>query len=144
MCLRVLIVPCLGLLLWSCAPAATVPPPAASSWLPVTQPDLLGTWELTHVNAQPVPRTISLSFRAEGTVEGTVACGNRFQGAYRVLPQHILDIGGSRTERGCDGLPLLTAAEKSLLLSPSSAYLSPNRRHLYMRGLQSVQFTRAD
>lgn len=142
--MRVLTVPWLGLLLCSCAPAATAPAPAASTWLAVSQPDLLGTWELTHVNAQPVPRTISLRFRADGTVEGTVACGNRFQGAYRVLPQHILDIGGSWTERGCDELPLLTAAEKSLLLSPSSAYLSPNRRHLYVRGLQSLQFTRAD
>ena len=63
-------------------------------------------------------------------------------GGYRLSGQRILFIQGYVSERGCDELPLITAAQKSLL-SPSSAYLSPDRRHLYMPGLQTLQFMRA-
>ena len=131
-------------LAFGCAQAPKGPAPAAQpSWVPVTPQDLLGSWKLRRVDSQTMRGEFTLTFRADGRVSGTLNCGNQLMGGYHRLAPHILRIGGSVTERGCDVPPLLAAAEKSLL-SPSSAYLSPDRRNLFLAGLRTLQFTRAD
>ena len=101
-------------------------------WAPLTQQALLGSWVLAEVSNQPVPRGISLSFSSDGVIQGRLTCGNELDGRYRVLP-HSIQFGGRITERGCDPLALHEAAEKTLF-RPFSAYLSPDLRHLYIRG----------
>lgn len=125
-----------------CAPAAPPESPvAAATWAPLTQQALLGSWELTDVSSQPVPRGISLSFSSNGLVRGSLTCGNELFGNYRVLPHRIGFFMTRVTQRGCDPLRLHEAAEKTLL-RPFSSYLSPDLRHLYVRGQETLLFSR--
>jgi heat shock protein HslJ len=126
-----------------CAPVviepAVVTPP---SWAPLTKQALLGSWELTRVSSQPVPRGMSLTFSADGGVRGRMTCGNLLRASYQVFPHRIAFAPITITERGCDSPALLNAAEKTLRL-PSSAYLSPDGQRLYIRAQETLEFTRA-
>lgn len=131
----------LSALTLGCSPAA--PPPstiAAPTWVPLTQQALLGSWMLAEVNDQPVPRGISLRFSSDGVIQGSLTCGNELEGRYRVLP-HSIKFGGRVTERGCDPLALHETAEKTIF-RPFTAYLSPDLRHLYFRGGDTLLFKR--
>ncbi len=125
----------------ACSPAA---PPAsaiaAPTWVPLTQQALLGFWVLAEVSGQPVPPGISLSFSPNGAIEGGLTCGNELDGRYWVHP-HSIQFGGRTTERGCDPLALHAAAEKTLFRR-FVAHLSPDLRHLYIRGEETLLFKR--
>ncbi len=130
-------------LTFGCAPVSPAKLPVAqATWVPLNEQALLGSWDLTQVNSQPVPRGIGLSFSSDGIVRGSLTCGNTLFGNYQVF-SHRIGFSMTRvTERGCDALALHEAAEKPML-GPFSAYLSPDHRHLYVRGQEALAFTRA-
>ena len=124
-----------------CSP---VTPPAltnvASTWAPLTQQALLRCWVLAEVNGQAVPEGISFNFGSDGGIQGSLTCGNEFQGSYRVL-SHTIRLGGRTTERGCDPLALHEAAVTTMF-RPFNAYLSSDLQGLHIRGQETLLFNR--
>ncbi len=118
----------------ACTPLRQAPPPVAKPrWAPLTQEALVGSWELTHVGSDLVPRNIGLRFSAYGSLHGGLTCGNLLRGAYQVRPNRIAFLHANTTERGCDSHALLDHAEK-VLLGHASAYFSADREKLYWQG----------
>lgn len=138
-------------LMFVCATAAAVgacmstPPPHA---VQVTQERLLGQWSLVRVGSQPVSRAMTLNFRNDGIMMGSLRC-NSMSGRYEVRPPAIVfpdDV--IITTAGCSeswpsNRSATNIAERILFSRPlATSALSADMQKLYVRGDSTLQFQR--
>ncbi len=103
---------------------------------------LIGDWKLTRVGSQRVSKGLTLSFRHNGVVTGTVKC-NTLGGRYETDGLHIGFINAVVTTGGCLGWPdAADRAERTLFGSSTRAFLSADRHSLFFVGSERLTFTR--
>lgn len=124
-------------LMAGCASVAPIPT------TPLSQGKLVGDWKLTDVGSQGVSRGLTISFRQDGTVTGTVKC-NTLGGRYVAQPQTVRLLDVVITTGGCgSGWPVIIERAEQALFAPSTtAFLSSDGRHLYINGSQRLRFER--
>jgi len=115
----------------------------------ITQARLLGEWTLTRVGSRPVSRAMTLGFRNDGVMIGTLLC-NSMSGRYQLRPPSILFPDPVIiTAAGCSkdwltNRALADVAERVLLRDPPPAsFLSADGNRLYVKGEETLQFIRA-
>ena len=113
----------------------------------IDQASLLGNWELTRVDNQPIANAISLGFQPDGQVRGAIAC-NGFLTDYAVTGTRI-EIGDAIiTAAGChprfDADPKLKEKAEAVLFAEPPAGLTQDGNFLVMRGDSVLVFERVD
>ncbi|MCA1661340.1 MAG: META domain-containing protein [Novosphingobium sp.] len=120
-----------------------------SQMVQITQERLLGQWSLVRVGTRPVSRAMSLEFRREGIMIGSLRC-NSMSGRYEVRPPAIVfpdDV--IITAAGCNeswpsNRSATDIAERVLFsIPPATLALSADMQRIYVMGDVILEFQRA-
>lgn len=132
------------LFLAGAAGCVAVPPPQT---VEISEGRLLGEWTLARVGSRGVSRAMTLGFKRDSVMIGTLRC-NSMSGHYQVRPPAIVFPDSVIiTTAGCSNWasnrPVVDIAERVLFRHPPPAsLLSASGDRLFVRGEQTLQFIR--
>ena len=124
------------------------PEPAPPKAVQISREALIGEWALVRVGSRPVSQAMTLGFRPDGVMIGSLRC-NSMSGDYEVSPPAIrFPNSVIVTTASCPaGFP--DNAKEALLAEqvlhgdpPPASTLSADGRRLYVRGKETLEFVR--
>ena len=143
--------PVLAVALTGClAACTTVPPVGESQTVAISEETLIGEWTLTRVGRQNVERWMTLGFRNDGIMIGSLRCNSMsgryvIEGTSVVFPDSVIitAAGCGRTWRETQSQS--TTAEDIVYKVPPPVWrMSEDGTLLYVFGSKTLTFARAE